>query len=116
MTKDEIQFWMLIAFSVASVIGFYKVYFIFNTPVEGTDTKTQHDQLEDIIIDFLKQLTDADLSPNKLFELLMELETLQDDEYKNFNQNRLNQLLQRLYYTYEAQDIPELVLRIKNDT
>ena len=116
MTKDEIQFWMLIAFAVASIIGFYKVYFLFNTPIEGIDTKTQHNQLEDIIIDYLKQLNDVNLTANKLFELLMELEVLQTDEYKNFNQNRLNQLLQRLFYTYEAQDIPELILHIKNDS
>jgi len=87
---------------------------MFNTPVEGMDTKTQHNQLEDILIDFLKQLEDTDLSSQKLFELFIELDVLQDDAYKNFNQNRFNQLLQQLFYTYEVQNIPDLILNIQN--
>ena len=112
MTKDEIQFWMLIAFAAASVLGFYKVYFIFNTPLKGIDTKTQHDQLEDIILNFLKQSKDTGLTSDTLYKELTQLDTLQDDAYKNFNQNRCNQLLQRLLHTYKAESIKELIEKV----
>ena len=114
MTNDEIQFWMLIAFAVAFVISFYKIYIMFNTPVEGVDTQTQYNQLEDIIINFLKEVTDDSLSSQTLFEYIIELEVMQDDAYKNFNQNRFNQLLQQLFYIYEVQSIPELILSVQN--
>ena len=112
MTKDEIQFWMLIAFAVAFVFSSYKVYIIFNTPVEGINTKTQHSQLEDILINFLKDLTEVDLDTDALFELIIQLEVLQDEQYKNFNKNRFNQLLQQLFYTYEVSSLNELIINI----
>jgi len=116
MTKDEIQFWMLIAFAVAFVLSAYKVYFLFNTPSEGINTSTQHNQLQNIMINFLKQLEEVDISPQELFNHLIKLEELQDEAYKNFNQNRFNQLLQQLFFTYKATSIKELIISIKNDT
>jgi len=113
MTKDEIQFWMLIAFAVAFVFSSYKVYFIFNTPVEGINTKTQHNQLEDILIHFLKDLSEVDVDSDVLFDLIIQLEVLQEDQYKNFNKNRFNQLIQQLFYTYQANSLNELIMNIQ---
>jgi len=115
MSKDEIQFWMLIAFAVASVLGFYKVYFLFNTPVEGLDTKAQHEQLEEIITDFLQELDALEHTASSLFERINELEQLQEEEYKNFNQNRFNQLLQQLFHKYEVHTLDELIVAIQNE-
>ena len=116
MTKDEIQFWMLIAFAVAFVFSSYKVYIIFNTPTEGIDTKTQHKELETIIVDFLEQLDNTDLRSTQILKLIITLDVLQDSEYRNFNENRFNQLLQQLFYTYEVNSLDELILSIKDDT
>jgi len=112
MTKDEIQFWMLIAFAIAFVLSSYKVYFLFSTPLEGVDTQTQHNQLEDIIIDFIKELKNSELTSTELFNQLKTLDSLQDTPYKNFNENRFNQLLQKLFYTYKVQTLNELIISI----
>ncbi len=114
MTKDEIQFWMLIAFAVAFVFSSYKVYFIFNTPSEGIDTQTQHKELETIIIEYIKQLDVSDISSSELFALIKTLESLQERTYHNFNENRFNQLLQQLFHTYNVSTLDELILSIKN--
>ncbi|PHR59005.1 MAG: hypothetical protein COA44_02330 [Arcobacter sp.] len=114
MTKDEIQFWMLIAFAVTFILSSYKIYIMFNTPPEGIDTQTQHNQLEDIIINFLKDLDDINLDTNALFKLINSLDTLEDESYKNFNLNRLNQLLNQLYITYKVDSLNELIKRIKD--
>ena len=116
MTKDEIQFWMFIAFAVAFLFSSYKVYIIFSTPVEGIDSNTQHLQLENIIISFLSHTHEGDLTEKTLFQNLKELESLQEDSFKNFNQNRLNQLLKKLYITYEVDSLNELIIGIKNAT
>jgi len=115
MTKDEFQTWMLIALAIVLALGFYKVYAIFNTPVPGPDTKTQHAQLEQVIIDFLKDVDRTDLSSKELFDLLMQEDDFKDDTYKNFNHNRLNQLLQQLFYTYEADSLSDLISNMQND-
>lgn len=114
MTKDEIQFWMLIAFAVAFVLSSYKVYIIFNTHTEGIDTQTQHKELETIIVEFLKQVDVLDISAAELFKRVRTLESLQDSAYHNFNENRFNQLIQKLFYTYEVSSLEELILRIKD--
>ena len=114
MTKDEIQFWMLIAFAVVFFFSAYKIYIMFNTPVKGINTQTQHNQLNDILIDFLKDLPELDLDTDALFERVIQLEVLQDEQYKNFNKNRFNQLIQQLYHTYEADSLTQLIQKVKN--
>jgi hypothetical protein len=115
MTKDEIQLWMLVAFIVALAISSYKVYMIFAKPLPGLDSRTQHRQLQTIILDVLKHLDNNNITSHELFALLQDLDELQDETYKNFNLNRLNQLLQQLYYTYEVSSLPELIASLKND-
>jgi len=114
MTKDEIQFWMLIAFVVAFVLSTYKVYIIFSAPAEGISTKTQYDQLEEIIINFLSTTEDSSINETTLFQSLKKLEVLKNDIYKNLNQNRLNQLLNQLYFHYKVDSLSELIKSIKN--
>lgn len=112
MTKDEIQFWMLVAFVVALVLSTYKVFMIFTKPEPGLDIKTQHLQLQTIILGFLKDIDNENISTKELFLLLQDIDELQDEAYKNFNLNRLNQLLQQLYYTHEVSSLSELILSI----
>lgn len=109
MTKDEIQIWMLVAFIFALAISSYKIYIIFSKPLPGLDSKTQHLQLQTIILDALKQLDNKEVDVQELFFLLQEIDELQDEAYKNFNINRLNQLLQQLFYTYEVSSLNELI-------
>jgi hypothetical protein len=115
MTNDEIQLWMLMAFIFALAISSYKVYMIFTKPVAGLDIKTQHLQLQNIIINFLKDLDNSDVNTQELFALLLDLDILHDEAYKNFNLNRLNQLLQQLYYAYEVSSLSELIESIQHD-
>lgn len=115
MTKDEIQLWMMIAFIIALLLSSYKVYMIFTKHTPGLSTEAQHAQLQTIIIDFLKEIDDTDISGEELFTLLTKLDILNDIAYKNFNQNRLHQLLQKLFYTYEVDSLRELIKCIKND-
>jgi len=112
MTKDEIQLWMLVAFIFALAISSYKIYIIFTKPLPGLDSKTQHRQLQTIILDVLKHLDNKDITSQELFALLEGLDELQDDTYKNFNQNRLHQLLKQLYYTYEVSSLTELIASV----
>jgi len=115
MTKDEIQLWMLIAFAIVLALGLYKVYTIFNSSAPGPDTKAQHAKLENIVIDFLKHTDKKDISSKDLFDLLIQEDELMGNNHKNFNHNRLNQLLQQLYYTYEVSSLSELITIIQND-
>ena len=115
MTKDEIQFWMLVAFILALALSIYKVFMIFTKHEPGLDIKTQHIQLQTIILGFLKEIDNENINAKELFTLLQDSDQLQDDAYKNFNMNRLNQLLQQLYYTHEVSSLCELILRIQDD-
>jgi len=115
MTTDEIQFWMLIAFAVVFILSAYKTYVMFNAPSEGMDTQTQYLQLEDIIKDFLKQDQNLEVDDTVYYKVLMQLPILQEKQYKNFNQNRFNQLLQQLYLTYEVSTFEELLASLRNE-
>ncbi|MDF1881766.1 hypothetical protein JHD50_10725 [Sulfurimonas sp. MAG313] len=115
MTKDELQFWMLIAFAVAFLLSSYKIYSIFSAPAEGKSTQSQHLELQDIIIDFFKNLEKNDYDEKELFEQLSHLDILQNDAYKNFNLNRFYQILQGLYLDNEVSSLPSLISKLKNE-
>ena len=100
---------MLIAFLIAMALGVYKVYALFNTPYTGLDPQTQHKQLQDIIISFLKEDKAQNTEAQSIYEEIKTLDQLQDEEYKNFNRNRFNQLLQQLFYIYEVDSLDELI-------
>ncbi len=115
MKKDDIQTWLLIIFLIVLVLGLYKVYAIFNTPITGPDTKTQHKQLQNIIEDFLIKLDRTDLNSQELFELLIQNDDLKDETYKNFNLNRLNQVLQQLFFIHGVDSLPDLIIKVQNE-
>ena len=115
MTKDEIQVWTLLAFFIVTLLSSYKLYLIFSVPSSGLDTKTQYAQLEKIIINYLKDVDQTELDSKELFSLLQGLDDIHDDRYKNFNHNRLNQLLQGLFYRYDVYSLPELISKVKDE-
>lgn len=115
MKNDEIQIWMLIAFIAALILSFYKVYIMFNKPAKGIDTKTQYKELSDIISSFLKNIDDPNLCSEKIYDKLVREKVLENEEYKNFNLNRFNQIVQQLFYTYEVYSLPELIEKIKKN-
>jgi len=114
MTKDEIQFWMLIAFAVVFILSSYKTYIMFSAPAEGKSTKHQQDDYLAIITDFIKQDSFSNATIEELFTSLKSSDVLQADEYKNFNQNRFNQLIQQLFFIYEVDSLDGLIKSIKN--
>lgn len=114
MIKDNLQTGMMIVFIIVLILALYKLYKIFNTPTSGPDTHTQHKQIQDIIVKFLKDIESTDIDAQELFNRLQGLDSLKDDVYKNFNLNRLNQLLQQLFYTYEVDSISELILTLRS--
>ena len=116
MTKVEIQLFALLAFFIVTLLISYKIYLIFNVPSSGLDTKTQYAQLEQIIINYLKDLHQTEIDSKELFSLLQSLDDIHDDRYKNFNHNRLNQLLQGLFYTYHVKSLPELISKVKDES
>jgi len=112
MTKDEIELLMLIVFITVTVLGVYKLYKIFDGPIAGLDSKGQYAQLEMIVVDFLKRLEDTEIDSKELFDRLVQEDRLSHNDYKNFNHNRLNQILQQLFYTYEANTLDELIANL----
>lgn len=107
---------MLIAFTLVLGISLYKIYTIFNRPVNGADLETEHKELKDIIIFFIQNNTISDLSNKGLFEQLLHDENFDNDNYKNFNLNRFNQLTQQLFYTYDVTSLSELIDSIKAES
>jgi len=116
MTKDEIQFWMLIAFAVVFLLSTYKIHIVFKAPSGGIDARTQYNQLETIMINFIKESSDLHINQTNFFNALMALPDIQKEEYKNFNRNRFNQLLEQLYLQYNVSNLDELIERLKSET
>ena len=109
MKSDNLQIWMLTAFSIVLVLGMYKVYIMFNKPVSGPDMKTEHDELKDIIISFIQNNEISELNSEVLFKQLIEETDFDREKYRNFNLNRFNQLTQQLFYTYDVNSLAELI-------
>lgn len=109
MKSDNLQIWMLTAFFIVLVLGMYKVYLIFNKPVSGPDIETEHAELSDIIISFIQDHEIPDITNEALFKQLIEEACFDTQRYKSFNQNRFNQLIQQLYYTYDVNTLSQLI-------
>ena len=116
MKSDNLQIWMLTAFFIVLILGMYKVYIMFNQPVDGPDMKTEHDELKDIIISFIQNNEISDKTNEALFKQLIEKEDFDTQRYRNFNQNRFNQLTQQLFYTYDVSSLAELIESINTQT
>ena len=109
MKQDEIQIWMLTAFIIVLAVSLYKIYIIFNKPPSGVSTEMEHEELRDMIISFIQKSDISDPSNKTLFEALVKEEGFEGERYKNFNQNRFNQLVQGLFYTYKVDTLSELI-------
>jgi hypothetical protein len=87
----------------------YKVYLIFSKPVSGPDIETEHGELRDIIISFIQDHEIPHRTNEALFKQLVSEASFDTQAYKNFNQNRFNQLIQQLFYTYDVNSLTELI-------
>lgn len=116
MKSDDLQIWMLTAFIIVLTLGLYKIYIIFSKPALGISTETEHEELRDIIVTFIK---DHDLieevSEKALFELLIQEENFDNTRYKSFNLNRYHQLIQQLFYIHSVNSLSELIKSIKTN-
>lgn len=113
MKQDEIQIWMLIAFTLALVLSLYKVYIFFNSPSDDIDTETEHEELRGLIIAFIADNPSFQFSEKALFESLIATDEFDSTRYKNFNLNRYYQLIQQLFYIYDVHSFSELIISIR---
>ncbi len=104
---------MLITFVILLTIGIYKIYILFNQPTDGPDTKTEHDELKDIIIVFIQNNSLSNIDNESLFEQILAKADFDKEKYTNFNLNRFNQLIQQLFYLYEVDSLDELMESIR---
>lgn len=100
---------MLIAFFILLILAMYKIYTLFNTAEGDVDVKTEHDELQDIIISFIQDNEISETSNEAFFKQLIERADFDRKKYKNFNLNRFNQLAQQLFYTYDVNSLAELI-------
>jgi hypothetical protein len=86
---------------------------MFNRPAKGKSTKVQYSELDTLVLDYLKNIKDVNLDAKSIFDDLIKKEVFKDEEYFNFNMNRFNQILQRLYYKYEVDSLLDLIKKIQ---
>ena len=111
MSKDEIQNWMLLAFSIALFFSFYKVYIMFNKPGVGLDTATQKDELVDIVACTLSGLDASNYDASRIYEKIISGD-FDRERYKNFNLNRFNQTVNALFVIHEVDTIEQLLPKL----
>ena len=105
--KEHIESIMMIAFVVATALGMYKVYVMFEKQADdGVDINT----LEDEIVAILKGIVQKEPSVTKeaLFEKIQKDAAFDEERYFNFNQNRFNQILERLYIETKTESFEDL--------
>ena len=111
--KEHLESIMMISFLLATALGMYKVYVMFEKQAdEGIDIKT----LEDEIIAIIETIFKRGEMPSKeeLYGMIEREESFDKERYKNFNQNRLNQILDRLYTQYKTEDYEQLSKTLKD--
>ncbi|SFV59080.1 hypothetical protein MNB_SM-7-189 [hydrothermal vent metagenome] len=109
--KEHLESIMMISFLVASALGMYKVYVMFESQADdGIDIKTLEDEIIAIIKDLISK---EDISKRELLSKIEEDRSFDKDRYSNLNENRLNQILDRLYTEYKIESYDELVKKIK---
>jgi len=96
--KLDLSSWMLILFIILFVLSVWKIYaFLPNKPLADDDTtKESQEELLSIIIDVIKK-NSADISSKELYEKVIKDTKFDVKKFWRFNQNRLNQLLNRYY-------------------
>jgi hypothetical protein len=100
--SDNLETIMMVAFVVAVALSVYKVYVIFEKQgSDGVDMNTIENEIIEIIYAILQQ---KKLSQQELFEAIQKHEKFDNERYKNFNLNRYNQILYRLYMKHKVDD------------
>ena len=110
--KEHLESVMMISFLLATALGMYKVYVMFEKQTdEGIDIKTLEDEIITIIKDIFKK--EGMVSKERLYEKIEGHTSFDKERYKNFNQNRLNQILDRLHTQYKTESYEELSKKLK---
>jgi hypothetical protein len=93
---------MMVAFLLATALSIYKVYVIFEKQAgEGPSIQEIEQELSNII----EELISAYKSEKKeLFAKVFEHQKFDKERYKNFNENRFNQILDGLYIKHKVED------------
>ena len=110
--KEHLESIMMISFLLATALGMYKVYVMFEKQAEeGIDIKT----LEEEIIAMIEEIFRRGENPSKeeLYKKIESEDAFDKERYKNFNQNRLNQILDRLYTQHTIEDYRQLAEKLR---
>jgi len=113
MIKDHLETIMMVAFLLATALSIYKVYVIFEKQADdGVDINT----IENELIAIIKELFSShDISDKKhLHSLVQTHEKFDKERYRNYNENRLNQILDRLHIEHKTQGFDELKEKLQN--
>jgi hypothetical protein len=100
---DEI---MMLAFIVATSLGIYKFYVIFEKQKgDGVDIVVVEDEIIHIIKDLLGG---SNYTKSELFEAIKQHPEFSAQRHRSFNENRFNQILYRLYLENGIEDFEAL--------
>ncbi len=104
--KEHLETIMMVSFIAATALGMYKTYVMFEDKNgKGIDPK----MIEDELITLLKKvLKGNDIDKKELFEQMQRHESFDEERYFNFNENKLNRLLDRLFSEEKVESFEEL--------
>lgn len=112
--KEHLESIMMISFVLATALGMYKVYVMFEKQAdEGIDIKTLEDEIIAIIEDIFRRGENP--SKEELYRKIKSDVAFDDERYSNFNENRLNQILERLHIHYKTDTYKQLSEKIKEN-
>jgi hypothetical protein len=104
--SEHLETVMMVAFLVATALSVYKVYVIFEKQgSEGVDMNVIENEIIEIIYDLFQKKKHT---KEELFEAIQSHEKFDKERYKNFNLNRFNQILYRLYMKHKVDDFDAL--------
>ncbi len=113
--KENLETVMMVAFVLATALSIYKVYVMFEKQADdGIDIKT----LEEEIIAIIEKIFQRGDNPAKK-ELLEQIRSDADfdaSRYANLNENRLNQILDKLYMQKEVESYNELTQKLSKSS
>jgi len=100
--KLDLSSWMLILFIILFILSVWKIYaFLPNKPLSDDDTtKESQDELLSIIVAVIKK-NNAEISSKELYLKVIEDTIFDSKKFWRFNQNRLNQLLNKYYIDHK---------------
>jgi len=106
MIHDNLETIMMVAFLIATALSIYKVYVIFEKQAgDGPSIQEIEKELSVIIEELISTCKDE---KEQIFKKVFEHEKFDKERYKNFNQNRFNQILDGLFIKHQVQNYEEL--------